>query len=190
MVGTAKINRHSGARLSTWLSVAALLLVLLAPAPAFAHGDDEQARAFDLVRQAIALIVNTPGDQMNIEDKVADALVAEDTTDVRLDLVRQAEDALASGDLHDARALLERSIGARVHTSAADPVPIGQPPPLTGEQTGTLAAVDALPGRQELRGGEWLLLTASLLIGATGVLVAARIRPPHLPPQAHTKAAL
>ncbi|WP_454850047.1 hypothetical protein [Promicromonospora soli] len=189
MVGTTNITRHSGARRGTWLSIAALVLVLAAPPAAFGHGDDEQARAFDLVRQAIALIVNAPGDQMIISDKVADALAAEDTSDVRLDLVRQADDAVASGDLHEARALLERSIGARVHTGAADPVAIGQPPPLTGEQTGTLAAVDALPGRQGLNGGDWLLLTASLLIGAAGVVVAVRIRPPHLPPQADTKAA-
>ncbi len=42
-------------------ALVAALLLAVAPSPAWAHGDEESQRAYDLVRQAIALIVNTPG---------------------------------------------------------------------------------------------------------------------------------
>jgi len=160
------------------LAVAAL--IALAPATAWAHGDDEAADAFTLVRQAIALIVNTPGNQMAIADKIDDALAAEDTDNVQVPLVQQAKDALAAGDLHRTRSLLEAAIGARVHTSTADPVPIGQPAPVTGEQTGTLATVDAISGRHGLTGTDWILLATSLVVAAAGIALSTRLRP-HLP---------
>jgi hypothetical protein len=156
-------------------------LLIFAPATAWAHGDDESERAFDLVRQAIALIVNTPDDTMAIADKIDDAIGSGDTSDVRIPLVEQARDALAAGDVHKARALLEQSIGARVHTSGADPVAVGHaPPPITGAGTGTVAAIDALPGRGGLRGGEWALLAVCVAVALAGVTLSIRLRP-HLP---------
>lgn len=162
-----------------------LVLILLTPATAWAHGDAGSTRAFDLVRQAIALIVNTPDDMAAIADKVNDALDSADPSEVRLPLVTKAKDTLAAGDLHQTRALLEQSIGARVHTSGADPVVIGQaPPPVTGEDTGTLATIEAVPGRHGLRGGDWVLLVTSLVVAVLGVGLSVRLRPHLLSPPA------
>ena len=157
-----------------------LVLIGLAPPGAWADDGDDAADAFTLVRQAIALIVNTPGDETAIDDKVDDALAADDTHNVDLALVSRAKDILAAGDLHQARGLLEQSIGARVHTSTADPVPIGRPAPVTGEQTGTLAAIDAMPGRQGLTAADWTLLAICLVTAAFGLVLSARLRS-HLP---------
>ncbi len=161
-------------------ALVAALLLAVAPSPAWAHGDEESQRAYDLVRQAIALIVNTPGNHEAIEDKVNDALEAKDTSQVKLPLVEQAKQALEADDMHQVRARLEAAIGARVHTGNADPVPIGEPAPVTGEETGTVAAVDALPGRNALTGGDWVLVAVSALVGLVGIAASVRLRP-HVP---------
>lgn len=168
-------RRRPAALLLTGLLTTALLAV--APAAATAHGEDDPATAFDLVRQAIALIVNTPNHQDTIADKIDDALMASDTSNVQLPLVQQAKDAMEAGDLHQTRRLLEQSIGARVHTGNADPVPIGEAPPAAGADTGTLAAIDAIPGRHGLTGEDWVLLAVSLAIGLGGLVFALRLRP-------------
>jgi hypothetical protein len=51
---------------------AALTLVAIGAPPAAAHGGDECDDAGVLVRQAIALILNTPDDTMAIENKITD----------------------------------------------------------------------------------------------------------------------
>ena len=155
-----------------------LVLFVLSPGFAWAHGEDENASAYDLVRQAIALIVNTPDDHEAIEDKVHDALEAEDTSKVTLSHVQQAMDALDADNMDQARRKLEAAIGARVYTGRADPVPIGEPAPPTGAETGTVAAVDGIPGRAALSGGDWVLIVISILGGAAGVVLAIRPRPP------------
>lgn len=175
---TARPGSRSGA-----LPILLLTAVLLTVSPMSAwaqHEDGEHARAYDLVRQAIALIVNTPGDHEAIEHKIDDALAAEDTSQVNLPLVEQAMEAMEAEDMHEARRQLEASIGARVHTGRSDPVPIGSPAPVTGEATGTVAAVDAIPGRPGLTSGDWILLAVSALAGLAGVVLSARLRP-HLP---------
>jgi len=167
-------------RIAAVTLVAAIGAVLLAvaPAAAVAHGDDEPTTALALVRQAIALIVNTPDDTDMVADKINDAMESDDTSGVQIALVEKAKAELAAGDLHQTRALLEQAIGARVHTGAADPVVIGQvPPPATGAETGTLAAIDALPGRGGLHGGEWTLLALSALIAVAGVGLSFRLHP-------------
>ncbi len=69
-----------------------------------------------MLRQAIALIVNTPADMGAIAGKIDDALKARDKAGVNLALVQQAKNTLASNDMHRVRRLLEAAIGARVHT--------------------------------------------------------------------------
>ncbi len=167
-----------GRRWARLIAAAVLAVaVLLVSTPAQGHDGDESDRAFDLVRQAIALIVNTPNDHDAIADKVNDALDAKDTDNVQLPLVQQAKTALDADDMHQVRTLLEQSIGARVHTGAVDPVAIGNPPPATGADTGTLAAVDAIPGRHGLNGGDWVLLIISVVVGLAGMALAFRLRP-------------
>jgi hypothetical protein len=167
-------------RYRTIAGLAALLLAVL-PGVAWAHGDEGGERAYDLVRQAIALIVNTPDDMDAIADKINDAIEAEDTSDVQIPFVEQANMAMDAGDMHQTRALLEKAIGARVHTSTADPVPMGQPAPATGAETGTVAAIDSLPGRGDLGSRDWVMLTLSVLVLLGGFAVSTRLRPRNLP---------
>lgn len=178
------MNPHTTPQLRRRLSAAVIggisaLVLALAPATAAsAHGDDEPTAAIALARQAIALIVNTPDDADMIADKINDAAESKDTDGVQIPLVDQAKDALAAGDLHETRTLLEQAIGARVHIGDADPVVIGDvPPPAIAADTGTLAAIDALPGRDGLHRTEWILLIISVLIAAAGLVLSARLRP-------------
>ena len=166
--------------------------------PAYAHEDEAATKASVLVRQAIALIVNTPSDDMGIEDKINDALESKVPEGVDLDVVRQAKQAFASGDMHATRTLLERSIGARPHLSGAMPVPIDQMPgnaasgmtgsvmdtssgPMqmaVGDEPGNGVADDPLVAQRDLSGRELGALIASLLAIAAGLALAVRFRPP------------
>ncbi|PXY28252.1 hypothetical protein [Prauserella muralis] len=168
-------------RLLTTTGVLAALALLLTPQVAAADGDEGTDRAYDFVRQAIALIVNTPGDMEGIEDKVGDALEAPDASQVRMPLVERAEQALEGGDLHQVRALLERSLGARVHLGSDEPAPIGQPARPTGMDSGTVAALDPRPGRNGFNGGDWIILALSAAAGLGGVALSLRLRPRRLP---------
>src|SRR6266545_2464300 len=92
----------------TWLAA-------LAPLPALAHeGDSDQASV--LVLQAIGIIVNKPGDMDEIGDKIDDALNAPKKEGVDLAQVQAAKDALDTGDMGQARTLLQQSLqgGARL----------------------------------------------------------------------------
>jgi hypothetical protein len=165
------------------LVLIATLCGLIAPSAARAHGEGDSDESLVLVRQAIAYIVNKPGDDADVEDKINDALEAPMKDGVDLSLVSRAKQALMDGDMRKVRNLLQAAIGARPYTGTNDPVQIGHvPPALTGEDTGTLAALDALPGRHGLDGGDWALLIISLVVGAAGLALAIRLRP-HLPHQ-------
>jgi len=186
-------------------SLAVAMLLLAGAGQAGAHeDDDENAKAADLVRQAIALIVNTPGDTEGITDKIADAGTAADTSGVDLALVEAAGEAFEAGDLHRARALLERAIGAQPHLNEAEPPPIREstptsaaPEPMgemtesagaqgtgdtpmtmaTGDEPGGELIADALDTRPRLDGGDWALLGASLAAGLVGVWLGLLWRP-------------
>src|SRR6266545_2677869 len=93
----------------------ALFAVLTVASPAAADEPGESDESAQLVREAIALIVNTPGEMDGIEDKIVDAQEAPNQDDVDLDLVADAEEAFEAGDMHEVRSLLERSIGAQPH---------------------------------------------------------------------------
>jgi hypothetical protein len=163
------------------LALITAAVVALGPTVAWAHGGDENTSAYDSVRQAIALIVNSPGNHEAIDDKIGDALESDDTVRVNLDLVKQAHAAMEREDEHATRRLLEAAIGARVHTGNADPVPIGEPAPLTGAATGTVAAVDAMPGRYGLTSAVWTTLAVSLLVASAGATLAFQLRPRRSP---------
>jgi hypothetical protein len=100
-------------------------------------------------------------------------------------VVKQAMDAMDAGNMTQVRQLLQRSIGARPYAGTADPVQIGKvPPPLTGADTGTLAALDPMPGRGGLTAGDWAALAVSVVIVLVGVALTFRLRPklPHRKP--------
>jgi hypothetical protein len=162
------------------------LLTVLASAPAWAHEGEESASAHDLVLQAVAYMVNTPGDLESIEDKVKDAQDSEDTSGVRMALVRQAESALEVGDLARARDLLQRSIGAHADLSGTDVQHILQTSPgqrsvtlATGEEAGTRVVTDEQPGRGGLTGSDAALLVVAGVLAAGGILLSIRYRPAH-----------
>lgn len=167
------------------LAVSLLLLGLLASPAAWAHEGEETAKASESVRQAIAYIVNDPDNMDMINDKVADALEAEDTSGCDLALVKQAQGALAKDDMMAARTLLEKSIGARSDLTGTDVQPILQVPPgsssvplAVGSETGTNVVTDELPGRAALTAADITLLVLAGLLAVVGVLVSVRLRPP------------
>ncbi len=166
------------------LVLGAVLAGLVAPPAASAHGGDESDESLVLVRQAIAFLVNKPGDQMDVEDKINDSLEAPDKEGVNLALVQQAMDAMDAGDMMKVRQLLQTSIGARPYVGTEDPVQIGKvPPALTGADTGTLAVLDPMPGRHGLTAGNWAALVAAVVVALAGVALSLRLRPklPHSP---------
>jgi hypothetical protein len=165
--------------------------------PAAAHGEQSDEAAV-LVRQAIALIVSSPGDLGEIREKVKAAQEALDTTGVDLALVEQADSALTDdADLTEVRALLERSIGAG---------PVGAPTPdepapattdpattdpattpvedategmgmATGAEPGDTMIAEPLEPRPTLDATDWALLAGSILLGLVGVWTVLRFRP-------------
>ncbi len=176
MRATTTCRRLAGA------SIAAAVLVVAWGQPALAHEGDEDAKAGDLVRQAIALIVNRPDDHEAIEDRIADAPDAKDTSGVDLALVERAGRAFADGDLHRARALLEQSIGAQPHvpTGAAEPPPIRETSPMArGAEPGEELIAEPLDTDDGLGGGDWALLAASVAASGLGVWLSWRYRPRH-----------
>jgi len=168
--------------------VAAALKKKLSAGPAAAHGGDESDEAGVLVRQAIALLVNTPDDEMGIEDKVTDATEAKHTEGVDIALVRRAKDAFDGCDFHRARALLEVSIGARAHLSSALPRDVREAPAkpgtgtaglnlATGDSPGGGLADDPLVAGRHLDGRNATMFVLSLLLIAVGIGLAVRYRP-------------
>ena len=156
----------------------ALAAMLIGVGPALAHGGDESDKAGDLIRQAIAHIVHDPNDTMAAAEKIDDALHATNNDGVDMDLVVQAQQALTRGDAHQARALLERSIGARSHLDDSDPLPIRQVSPLaTGADTGIDVVTDPLPPDRDTSGSDWVTLAGLFLLGTLGVYLAERFRP-------------
>ncbi len=122
--------------------------------PALAHEGDESVESSELVLQAIGLLVNRPGDAAAAEERINDALEAEDTEGVDLGDVRDAKAAVVSGDNRRARMLLARAIGAKPNVIR-----------------------DPLAGRGALEPGDWLLLVGSIVVGALGAVLPVRSRP-------------
>ena len=157
---------------------AVLIAVVLGRTPAAADEPGESTVASELVRQAIALIVSTPGSMDTIEDKVGDALEVENQQGVDIALVRRAVDALETGDLHEARALLERSIGARPHLGSTDVAPIREVSrgPARGAEAGDAPIRDALD-TGDVDGGDAIAIATGAALGALGAFLGMRWRP-------------
>ncbi len=163
-----------------FLVVAALSVVLLTGAgPAAADEPGESTVARELVRQAIALIVNTPGNMEAIEEKVGDALEVDDQEGVDIALVRRADDALDAEDLHEARSLLEESIGARPHLGATDVASIGE---ISGDQTARGAEAGEAPildplDTGDVDGGDAAAIVLGVALASAGLLLGWHWRP-------------
>ena len=154
-------------------------VVVLGAAPARADEPDESTVASELVRQAIALIVNTPDNVDAAREKVGDALEVDNREGVDIALVREADEALVAGDLHRARTLLEQSIGARSHLGATDVAPIGEvsaDAPAIGAEAGRPPILDPLD-TSDVDGGDAAAIGIGVAGTLAGVLLAWRWRP-------------
>jgi hypothetical protein len=78
---------------------------------ASAHGDEKNKPSADLVRIAIAILEVHPMPNAAVDDKIHDAEDAMDQSDVKMNLVKQAGQALDKGDVVATKRLLEESIG-------------------------------------------------------------------------------
>jgi hypothetical protein len=180
--------------------VAALVSALVIAAPAAAHPQEEaDDPAKVIVQQAIALIVNTPGDVAAIEEHLHLAQESPDQEGVDADLLEQAIAALGEGDLAETRQLLLECIGARPVTGHKPPEPIretsempahGQPaeeaepsgdtdPPrfAVGSEAGTTVVLDAYEPSTQFDGGRIALLVVSIVAVAAGAFLGWRWRP-------------
>lgn len=163
------------------LVVAAVVFItgLSAVSPAVADEPGESTVASELVRQAIALIVSTPGNMEAIVDKVGDALEVDNQEGVDIALVRRAAEALDTGDLHETRSLLERSIGARPHLGATEVAPIGevsQGPMARGAEAGEAPILDPLD-TSDVDGGDTVAIAVGVALAVAGVFLGLRWRP-------------
>lgn len=166
--------------------VAAVGFAMAAAVPAVANGphDNESDEPRALVLQAISLIVNTPDEVHEIEERLEHALEAPHTEGVDLTLVEEAAAALEDHDLRRTRELLETSIGAGPFVGHGVPRPIrelsedpDQPGFAIGGETGTTVVLDEYRAEAALDGGEVALLIVSAAGITLGGLLAWRFRP-------------
>ena len=153
-------------------------MVLVGAGPAAADEPGESTVASELVRQAIALIVNTD-DMEAVREKVGDALEVENREGVDIALVRQADEALAAGDMHEGRTLLEESIGARPHLGSSDVAAIrevSEDETARGAEAGEAPILDPLD-TGGLDGGDVAAIAAGAALMLAGALLAWRWRP-------------
>lgn len=150
-------------------AIALFVVVLIAPGPAWAHGEGETTEGYLLVQQALGHLAHDAGpDGIDLAmEKVKDALDTTDHAGVDVAEVQRAMSALEAGDGRQARDLLEDSIKQALH----------ELPPATGNQTGTRLVVPELSGRPDMRTQDWAFLTVSILLLAIGVWLAYVFRP-------------
>ena len=162
---------------------AAVLVFPAGPAAADEPGESDEARV--LVLQAIALIVNTPDEMHEIEERIEHAVEAPHTEGVDLEGVEQAMATLMEGDLQRTRELLQIAIGAGPFVRPGVPEPVGEtsgepgrPAFPVGAEAGTTVVLDEYRPDTGLDGGDVVLLVVAVAAMAAGALLAWRFRPP------------
>ena len=146
------------------------------------EGDEEPAKT--LIQEGIALLRGQPDQREAVMDKMHDALEAEDTDGVDLELVEQADEAFEEGRVHEAWDLLEEAIGAEPHRIATGPGDLSGSAPTgvagSDEPEGHIDAPAPVIHERELSGGprspssdsDWILLAvAGVLLFSGGVVV-------------------
>lgn len=166
-------------------AVLAIAFAVATAAPAAANGDEETSESRVLVLQAIAFIVNTPGDTHTIAEHIEHAIEAEHQEGVDLDLVEKAETAVAQGDLTHARELLQTSIGAGPAVGHGVPEPVlehsgepGEPAFATAAETGTTLVLASERVGEGIDGGDIALLVLAAAAVVLGAAFGWRLRPP------------
>lgn len=160
--------------------VVGVLVGGLAPA-SFAHEGEDETSAKELVLQAIALLRSQPEQKKSIEDKMHDALEAEDGSGVDLVLVEQADEVFEAGEVHEAWDVLEEAVGAPPHRVVDKPgkgVRSPAPEPeATAEAVPVLHETELAGGLQAPEGtaGPVLLTLAGIFL-VVGMLIVGRFR--------------
>ncbi|GMQ85773.1 MAG: hypothetical protein BMS9Abin07_1341 [Acidimicrobiia bacterium] len=114
------------------LAAALIGVVMLAAAPALAHGEEDEAGAVELVKQALAIVVNTPaasGEALERVEAALDAEAEEPSGELDIASLKVAADALEAGDLHEAEDALVTALGVDPHAGADDPTEVAAAPP-------------------------------------------------------------
>ena len=98
-----------------------LVLWLLTGSPALAHGEDGEVEAVELVEQALAILVNSPGSVGEARERIEAALAADPAELEGLDVqaLNRALDAIAAGDAHAAEDALVEALGRDPHPGEA-----------------------------------------------------------------------
>lgn len=146
-----------------------LLATFASVSAAWGHGEGETTEGYLLVQQALGHLAHDTsmsGIDLAME-KVDDALGTDDQEGVDVAELEQAKSALETGDIGQARTLLQDSIQQAMAAL----------PPATGNQTGSHNVTPELPGRPDLRAQDWVLVAASAVALVVGVWLAFIFRP-------------
>jgi hypothetical protein len=167
------------------VTTAAIAVLALSARPAAADEPGESDEARVLVLQAIALIVNTPDEMHEIEERVEHAMEASHKEGVDLERVEQAMAALEDGDLQGTRELLQTAIGAGPFVGPGVPEPVGEtsgepgrPAFPVGAEAGTTVVLDEYRPDTGLDGGDVVVFAVAVATMAAGALMAWWFRPP------------
>lgn len=127
------------------MAAAVVGLLVWTAAPALAHGENNDSGAVELVEQALAIVVNSPGASGEALERIEAALEAEtEEPSGKLDIVslELAVDALRQGDMHDAEDALVTALGIDPHAGSADPTVTAEAPPPSEPAADPVEAVD------------------------------------------------
>ena len=151
-----------------WFGVVALA------APALAHEGEEEVPARTQVAVADAILRTQPEQVELAADRINDALEAEDHEGVDLDRVKQAKEALATGDMLKTQLLLEQALGACPGQPVTSPTGVRTKLPQTPCPT---PAHELALGRVPLHGTtKPVLLGIGAVLALGGLALSWRIR--------------
>jgi hypothetical protein len=153
----------------------ALAFIVGVASTAFAHEGEKNVPGVTLVQEAIAIARSQPELMDSVADKIKDTLDANNQANVNIDLVRQAQAALDSGNMAQVELLLEQSIGACPGQPVIAPGGLRSPQPITSPcpKVSHLTALNRVPVRGTARP---VLLSLAVMAIAGGLLLARRVR--------------
>lgn len=166
-----KPRRRPGYRSAPAVAVVVVLGLfgLAGPQAAWADGGEATDEGYVMVQGAISFLVNDPS-ELGREQALAmvdDALAAEDQDGVAVDLLAEGRAALESGQVDEARQLLQDSIAEAVENLE----------PATGAETGTGEMLPPLESQSAVVGFDWLFLAVSAFAALVGAALAYLFRP-------------
>lgn len=166
-------------------TAAVVILGLLAPTAAIAHGGEEEALektpARALTQQALALLAQK-GDAPEAHERIAAALQSKDTDGVDLPKLKEVQAAFDRGDHDAAKRLIAEALAGPTRAEddqVADEAGHGDEPEGGVPEGQERRALDHSPEFDPDRGtAEWVALAGglALIAGATALLLSGRRR--------------